>query len=372
MNDISSASVEHLPTTGYVLVPVNSITRAFLSQFALIDSTSGVVAPSSSVPNNVNIKNKNKKRNNDSNSSSRRPSKKNKLLSIGLAGNRGSSRRSSTPSVIPPKAGRSRDDEYGGDKKKQQQKLKKKSKLPSGPGSAGLAKIQGATVVAAAPPRRRRGCGSVVLCHGDHSGSFGGGGHHDAGMLGGKNKLKKKSKLPSGPGSAGLAKIQGATVVVGSFAAARGGGGDDGGLGGKTKKFKKKSKQEASSMAVVGSFAAPRGGVVLCHGDHPGSFVGCGGHRDRDGRGSLDGGGMGGKKKKFLKKKSKLGFATQMQGGTGPGFGRGQQLSSFSRSFDSSAVCGHHFGIVYPSSVPVFHHGMACHGATSSCISQSP
>ena len=67
-----------------------------------------------------------------------------------------------------------------------------KSKLPSGPGgSAGLAKTQGATVVGsfAAP------CGGViVLCHGDHSGSFGGG-HHDGdrvdgGGLGGKKKLR--------------------------------------------------------------------------------------------------------------------------------------------------------------------------------------
>ena len=61
-------------------------------------------------------------------------------------------------------------------------------------------------------------CGGViVLCHGDdHSGSFGGG-HHDGdrvdgGGLGGKKKLKKKLKLPSGPGSARVAKIQGVTV----------------------------------------------------------------------------------------------------------------------------------------------------------------
>ena len=83
-------------------------------------------------------------------------------------------------------------------------------KLPSGPGSARWAKTQGAMVVGsfAAP------CGGViVLCHGDHSGSFGGG-HHDGdrvdgGGLGGKKKLKKKLKLPSGPGSARVQRYKG-------------------------------------------------------------------------------------------------------------------------------------------------------------------
>jgi hypothetical protein len=99
MNNISSStSLEHLPT-GYVLVPVNLVTWAFLLQFALIDSTSGVVAPSSSsVPNNINNKNK---KCNDSDYTSPFPSKKNKLI-----GNGGSSR-SNTLIVIQPNAGRS-------------------------------------------------------------------------------------------------------------------------------------------------------------------------------------------------------------------------------------------------------------------------
>ena len=84
----TSASIsvrEYQPPTGYVLVPVNSMTQAFLSVFA-----------PSSFPNLVTTKNKNKKR------------------------------------------------IKSGDSCVERMKLKKKSKLvPSGPGSAGLAKKKG-------------------------------------------------------------------------------------------------------------------------------------------------------------------------------------------------------------------------------------
>jgi hypothetical protein len=147
----TSASIsvrEYQPPTGYVLVPVNSMTQAFLSVFA-----------PSSFPNLVTTKNKNKN--------------KKRIKS--------------------------------GDSCVERMKLKKKSKLvPSGPGSAGLAKKKG-----------------VVLdgSHGDHSVSFGGG-HHgvdnfgSACDVGERMKLKKKSNklVPSGPGSAGLAKKKGVVL----------------------------------------------------------------------------------------------------------------------------------------------------------------